>query len=171
MFVVVVGSMPGGPDRVEVTLALLAVGRGKTVAKARAQCHLGANNLWTLVKTLLDYAEIEPITDAKLLGVFRDHLRSRAVMEFRRRLENLRVTHGVIELRLWFGRFHQRHRCLSCREPERHHRQMCTTARDVPPGRLRRPLFTLLLFVIDALGLEPRWRSGRTHWRSGLYFT
>ena len=77
----------------DAVVAFLAVGRGRTKAAAAASCRRAFADLRTVLVTVLDYAELQPISDRKFLRQVVGHLEDAHVTELRRRLQRLQMTH------------------------------------------------------------------------------
>ena len=94
--VVVIGSRPDATDEsAGVSVSFLSLGRGSSTAEAGANCAHARLNLWTLLETILDYAELEPIAEKEPLEGAINHLHESHAIEVRRRFEEVRVSHGV----------------------------------------------------------------------------
>jgi hypothetical protein len=94
--IAVMGSRPEATDdSAWVSVSFLSLGRGSNATDAEANCAHSRLNLWTLLETILDYAELEPIADKGILEGVIKHLHESYVIEVRRRLEEVRVSHGV----------------------------------------------------------------------------
>jgi len=81
----------------EVSIVFLGLARAATAPEAERKCASVMDSLWTLLVTILDYLELEAISELEVLNALANHLRSPCVTEIRRRMENIRVSHGVIE--------------------------------------------------------------------------
>jgi len=92
-----------GGESPSVVVAFLAVRRGTQSAEAEEACRKDAAELWTLLATIVDYAELEPIVEAEILEAAGSALRAPHVTEFRRRLEPLQLTDGLITPVAGFG--------------------------------------------------------------------
>ena len=86
----------GSPPGRSVQLAFLAVGRDPSRTVAREKCSLAYQGLWTLLSGILDYAELVPIREKTDLERLARHLKAEHFLEIKRRLENVRVSHGLI---------------------------------------------------------------------------
>lgn len=86
-------------DATEQAITFLAVGRGASEAEAEARCRAASDNLWTTLVTILDYVELAPITEMIELERVVSAIESPFVTEVRRRVECLRVSHGMIARR------------------------------------------------------------------------
>ncbi|MGI8782104.1 MAG: type IV secretory system conjugative DNA transfer family protein [Acidobacteriota bacterium] len=62
--------------------------------QAERKCAEGFKNLWTLLATILDYAELAPVTEEEAVNALAG-LGVSAVTEIRRRFERLQISHGV----------------------------------------------------------------------------
>ena len=94
--------MIGSDERVETArseafLSFLAVGRGTDRASAEGASGRAFLDLWTLLVTTFDYAEVKPIEDRGFLEHVASFLALPHALEFRRRLDRVRVGHGVLE--------------------------------------------------------------------------
>jgi hypothetical protein len=105
LFLVV--TTPNGQSPDSGAVAFLPAGRGPTEAAARGACHTAAENLWRLLDSVLDYAELEPVGDEGEVRRWIARLQLPQVIELRRRLERLRVSHGTLRREpLGFGDNH-----------------------------------------------------------------
>jgi len=87
------------------SVVFLAAGRGASLAESEAHCLRSFKNLRTLFSSHLDYAEFAAVTSKETLSRTVAQLGEGHVFEVRRRLELLRVGHGVIERSpIGFGR-------------------------------------------------------------------
>jgi hypothetical protein len=93
----VAGGVPDEAGRGQTTVAFLAIGRGDDQASAQASCARSFRDIWTLLVTTLDYAELRVIEDPGLLERLGSYLGLRYAVEIRRRLERVRIGHGVAD--------------------------------------------------------------------------
>ena len=80
----------------DLVVAFLAIGRGNNRKTARSRCLRAHADLWTLLVTTLDYAELQTIEDSELLERLLSGLKLAHIHEIRRRLEGIPVSQGVI---------------------------------------------------------------------------
>ncbi|MBZ5538110.1 MAG: ATP-binding protein [Acidobacteriia bacterium] len=94
--IAIFGSHPDtSKDTREVFVGFLSIGRGPSGAEAEKRCVEAQRNLWVLVETILDYAELEPIDKEDDLRTIVGFFRQSAVTEVQRRYETVRISQGV----------------------------------------------------------------------------
>ncbi|MCW5968909.1 MAG: hypothetical protein KIT57_10375 [Blastocatellales bacterium] len=94
----IVSSQPNAESGVhDVDIGFVTLGRGATAEAAMDDCRRSCGEVSGLVRTILDYAEIERIEESRVLRRLCDHLAGEFTHEIRRRMERLRVNHGIIE--------------------------------------------------------------------------
>ncbi len=81
----------------DAAITFLVAGRGADKREAESNCQSSHDNLWQLLTTILDYAELVFITEERRLERAIAYLRLPHVVEVRRRIEYLRASHGYIE--------------------------------------------------------------------------
>jgi hypothetical protein len=92
----VIGSIPNISNDNSVAIVFVAVGRGRSKKSSSLACSNALQNLHKLLATILDYGSVLPITDKDDLQQVLCHLSRSHTVEFRRRYEYLKLSHGRI---------------------------------------------------------------------------
>ncbi len=97
LLLIVSSNLNTGTGAHDVNVGFITLGRGATPEAAQEHCRRSCDEVSVLVRTILDYAEIERIEDVRLLQQLCDHTTEKFTHEIRRRMERLRVNQGIIE--------------------------------------------------------------------------